>query len=256
MHHQPGRDQYYLMIKWTKAKVCVYADSVLCVGQVKDISGATERWKGQVEGLTLYSSSQDAVAVGGEPTKLEWNNFPGFSSFSLFFARSRTTWRQKNIKPEDFKDRVIFMSMLNDIVRKKNGENCISNAEEVRTYATKFTQGHWTFLGPGSEEKRYGDSHDQEETVELHRQQKCTAIQTDWSSCLQKHQCFESWNLEAKDRQMYHSLQWRFYKYRTLVPNSSLCQPALSVFGAVANWCYQFGLIGDGKGRIAVLVNN
>ena len=141
-------------------------------------------------------------------------------------------------------------------LRKKNGENCISNAEEVRTYATKFTQGHWTFLGPGSEEKRYGDSHDQEETVELHRQQKCTAIQTDWSSCLQKHQCFESWNLEAKERQMYHSLQWRFYKYRTLVPNSSLCQPALSVFGAVANWCYQFGLIGDGKGRIAVLVNN
>ena len=30
-------------VKWAKAKVCVYADSVLCVGQVKDISGATKR---------------------------------------------------------------------------------------------------------------------------------------------------------------------------------------------------------------------
>ena len=38
-------------VKWAKAKVCVYADSVLCVGQVKDIAAATERWKGQVEGL-------------------------------------------------------------------------------------------------------------------------------------------------------------------------------------------------------------
>ena len=29
-------------VKWAKAKVCVDADSVLCVGQVKDIAGATE----------------------------------------------------------------------------------------------------------------------------------------------------------------------------------------------------------------------
>ena len=53
-------------IKWGKAKVCVYADSVLCVGQMKDTPGATERWKGQVEGLRLYSSYQDAVGIDGE----------------------------------------------------------------------------------------------------------------------------------------------------------------------------------------------
>ena len=47
--------------KRAKAKVCVYADSVLCVGQVKDTPEATERWKGQVEGLKMYSSYQDAV---------------------------------------------------------------------------------------------------------------------------------------------------------------------------------------------------
>ena len=38
-------------VKWAKAKVFVHADSVFCVGQVKDISVATERWKGQVEDL-------------------------------------------------------------------------------------------------------------------------------------------------------------------------------------------------------------
>ena len=38
-------------VKWAKAKVCVYDDSVLCVGQMKDVSGATERWTGQVEDL-------------------------------------------------------------------------------------------------------------------------------------------------------------------------------------------------------------
>ena len=40
-------------IKWAKAKVCVYADSVLCVGQMRDTPEAIERWKGQVEGLRL-----------------------------------------------------------------------------------------------------------------------------------------------------------------------------------------------------------
>ena len=45
---------------------------------------------------------------------------------------------------------------------------------------------------------------------------------------------------------MYHSLQWIFYKYRTLVPK-------LSVYGAVASRCYQFGLTEEEKGRPAVL---
>ena len=67
-------------VKWTKAKVCVYADSVLCFGQVKDISGATERWKSQVEDLKKHSSYQDAVGLDGEPIEFEWKLFPGFSS--------------------------------------------------------------------------------------------------------------------------------------------------------------------------------
>ena len=41
-------------VKWAKAKVCVYADAVLCVGQVKDISGATERWKGQCRSQEIF----------------------------------------------------------------------------------------------------------------------------------------------------------------------------------------------------------
>ena len=113
----------------------------------------------------------------------------------------------------------LHVNVQRHCVWKKNDENCISNAEEVRNYAMKFLPGHWTFLGPGSEEKWYGDS----------RQQNGTAIRRDWSSCLQKNQCFESWKLEAKERQMYHSLLWGFSKYRTLVPNSSFCKSAQCV---------------------------
>ena len=53
-------------IKWAKAKVCVCADSFLCVGQMKDTPVAIERWKSQVEGLKLYPSYQDAGGIDRE----------------------------------------------------------------------------------------------------------------------------------------------------------------------------------------------
>ena len=41
-------------IKWAKAKVCVFADSVLCVGRMEQAPGGAERrCKGQVEDLRM-----------------------------------------------------------------------------------------------------------------------------------------------------------------------------------------------------------
>ena len=87
-------------------------------------------------------------------------NFPGFSTLSILHEIQRDL-EEKNIQPENFEDRIIFMSMFNDILWKTDDENCISNAEKVKNYAKKFLPGHWTFLGPGSEKRLYGDSHDQ-----------------------------------------------------------------------------------------------
>ena len=50
---------------------------------MNDSPGATERWKGQAEGLKLYSSYPDAVGIDGEAIELESTNFPGFSSSSI-----------------------------------------------------------------------------------------------------------------------------------------------------------------------------
>ena len=50
---------------------------------MKDGPGAIEGWKGQVEGLRMYSSYQEAVGIDGEAIGFEWTNFPGFSSLSI-----------------------------------------------------------------------------------------------------------------------------------------------------------------------------
>ena len=42
-----------------------------------------------------------------------------------------------------------------DWTRRGNKEYLIANAHRVAEYARRFTQGHWSFLGPGSEKKFY-----------------------------------------------------------------------------------------------------
>ena len=60
--------------------------------------------------------------------------------------------------PEQFNERIIFMSMFNDIVwgAQGNEEKCKSNVHEVADSVRRFLRGHWSFLGPGSEKKWYG----------------------------------------------------------------------------------------------------
>ena len=76
------------------------------VGQVKDISGATERL------VVPWDSTEN---------RFEWTIFQGFSSLSLLHEIQKDL-ETKNIKPEDFNDRIIFMSMFDNIVWKKNDE--------------------------------------------------------------------------------------------------------------------------------------
>ena len=66
-----------------KQKVRVYSDSLLCVGQRNESKEAIARREGQVEELKMYPSYKELVGIDGEAIELT--------------------------------DRIIFMSMLNDI---------------------------------------------------------------------------------------------------------------------------------------------
>ena len=55
-------------------------------------------------------------------------------------------------EPEQFKGKIIFMPMYNDIdwTKRGNKETCVANALRVTEYARRFTQGHWSFLWYGT----------------------------------------------------------------------------------------------------------
>ena len=69
--------------------------------------------------------------------------FPGRTSLEIL-QKIQEDLQDRNFEPEDFKDRIIFMSMFNDIewTKRGNTETCIFNSEQVKNYAKRFSQGH------------------------------------------------------------------------------------------------------------------
>ena len=179
------------------------------------------------------------MVLDGEAIEFEWKCLQGFSSLSLL-REIQNDLETKNIKPEDFKDRIIFMSMFNDVEWKTNDENCISNAEKVKNYAMRLSQGHWTFLGPGTEEKWYvskwnctADKMVQRFKETGHLVFKNTSASSPGILKQKKGKCAIHFHGDSMNRELL---------FQTI---HSVNQ--LSVYGAVANWCYQFGLTEEEK---------
>ena len=85
--------------------------------------------------------------IDGKPT--ERKIFPGFTTAGILDEIQRMMY-ELQCDPADFKGRIIFMSVFNDIVwdAKGNEELCEKNQKELK-------RGHWSFLGPGSKKKWY-----------------------------------------------------------------------------------------------------
>ena len=98
----------------------------------------------QIEDLKRYPSCQDAAGLDGEPIDFEWKKFQGFTTLTILREIQKDLARKK-IEPDNFKDRIIIMSMFNDIEWKKNDDNCISNAEQVKNYSNRFLPRHGLF---------------------------------------------------------------------------------------------------------------
>ena len=145
-----------VIINLQSTKVYVFSDSVLCLGKVLQHPECNEAWKNRVAGARAEKSYRDYDAVSGETTEFEWNIFPGFTTLQLC-DRISDLLSSLGQTPESFTGRILFMSMFNDIFcdRCDNKDECLRNANIVKTFAGRFGIGQWSFIGPGSEKKWY-----------------------------------------------------------------------------------------------------
>ena len=145
-----------IVINLQSTKVYVFSDSVLCLGKVLQHPESNEAWKNRVAGIRSEKSYRDYDAINGESTEFEWNNFPGFTTLQLCDKISDLL-SYLGQTPETFTERILFVSMFNDIScdRNDNKDECLKNANYVQTFAGSFGIGQWSFIGPGSEKKWY-----------------------------------------------------------------------------------------------------
>ena len=71
--------------------------------------------------------------MDGEPIEFEWKNFPGFTGLEILH-RIQYDLKNLRIESEQFRNRILFMSMFNDIDIYKRG-----NEDTCRTLGI-----HWT----------------------------------------------------------------------------------------------------------------
>ena len=102
------------VISLLRAKVYIFSDSVLCQGKMNENSQSNIAWEDR---LTWFKSSQEYRAldrIDGVPMEFEWNIFPGFTTLQLCNDVQELLSRL-SVEPENFIERIIFMSMFNDI---------------------------------------------------------------------------------------------------------------------------------------------
>ena len=145
-----------VVINLQRTKVFVFSDSVLCLGKVLQHPESNEAWKNKVAGVRAERSYRDYDAINGETTEFEWNIFQGFTTLQLCDKISDLL-SHLGQTPESFTGRILFMSMFNDICcdRYDNKDECLKNANYVKTFAGRFGIGQWSFIGQGSEKKWY-----------------------------------------------------------------------------------------------------
>ena len=190
--------------------------------------------------MSSRCAADEFYGIDGEALEFEWNIFPGFTTLQKK-RHIQNDLQNENKTPEQFLDRIIFMSMLNNIewTKKNYEEICILNSQQVKQYAQRFQTGHWTFIGLGNERKWHGTRDHRPEGRWNTAAAKMRRIFKETN-----HIVFTSVSAlsrgilkQGKNKTSIH--------FNTEIPNSELLfkmiffANQLSIYGAVSNWCDQ-----------------
>ena len=72
-------------------------------------------WKEKIDWFMNSSQCRELDRVDGEPTEFDWKNFPGFTTLQIL-AEIQNMIAEIQCEAEQFSERIVFMSMYNDIV--------------------------------------------------------------------------------------------------------------------------------------------
>ena len=182
-------------------------------------------------------NTNEIFEIDGEPFQFEWNIFPRHNTVEILreIQMGITTIRRtRRIRRSDHLHVYVQRHRLHEEWKL---QGFFSNSAMARDYAKRFPLGHWSFLGPGEEEKWYGTQNDRPEgqwnssadvmVLQFLRQR---------TSSLQSFQCTGSGLLEQERWEMCDSLQGDPSNAGLLLRTiNSANQP--SIYVASEDWC-------------------
>ena len=175
-------------------------------------------------------------------TEFEWKIFAGLTTLGLL-EKIQNLMKDPQCESEQVNDRIIFMSMYNDIVWREEGntEKCVTNSITLAKYARRFPRGRWSFLGPGSEKKWYG-THSDKPDGSCSRTAEIMMLQLHTESCHQI--CVASSRFERGElRSKAHGKKSIHFngseEHLELLLRTIISASQLSVYGARADLCME-----------------
>ena len=95
-------------------------------------------WEEQLSWFKSSPQYRSLDTIDGEPMEFEWNIFPGFTTLQL--VQEDQKFMNKMGDASEFRGRIIFLSMFNDIIwRNKDSEKeCIANSTLVSFFRKKI----------------------------------------------------------------------------------------------------------------------
>ena len=158
IHHHHERDQCWQMIRRSSGQWQEYLSTLLLFYVLVRRNKVQEQQKsGKANWKTLRCIHH--IKMQWESMEKQLNSsgkIPDFSILSILQERLDTEEHPTE------GNRIIFVSVFNDILWKSDDRNCITNAEKVNDYAKQSLPGHWKFLGQGSETTWFRGSHEQQ----------------------------------------------------------------------------------------------
>ena len=248
---------YERIINLQRTKVYVFSDSVLCLGKIQQNPEFNEAWGQRLGWIKSSQSYRNFDRIDGEPTKFEWNIFPGIDTLQLC-GKVKSLLSRLGETPQNFTGRILFMSMFNDIScgTKDNEKECLTNARLVSLYARKFDKGQWSFIGPGSEKKWYSMKEDSPQGIWDNLAEKML-IEFVESGCpiFRAATPLSRGQLKSKGHGKlsihFAAVQETIETFRIIVSAKQL-----SLYGAVVEMCEEYENLHDRSGRPDVMVQS
>ena len=141
--------------------------------------------------------------------------------------------------------------MFNNIDWTRSGNDgiCISNSENGKEYAKRFSQGNWTFLGLGEEKMWYGTlSYTLEGKWDSTATQMVERFKDTGHPVFKRISALRQINSEKEEWQRHSTFQRGCFEHRVLFQIIHSVNQS-NIYRAVTNWCEHIGLPDEGQGQ-------